>query len=98
MTFRNKLAFYFSMVHVNKVHKDETGRGGYDLKQQPAQLAHFFCLYLHSPSPADSRAPDRTYLTQKTGLLKHTCWSIDAAWTTASAHDEKEVSESIRVG
>jgi hypothetical protein len=25
--FRNKLHFYFSMVHVNKVHKAEIGKG-----------------------------------------------------------------------
>jgi hypothetical protein len=26
-SFSNKLRFYFSMVHVNKVHKDENGKG-----------------------------------------------------------------------
>jgi hypothetical protein len=70
MTFRNKLAFYFSMVHVNKVHKDETGRGGYDLKQQTAQLAHFFCLYLHSHIPDPKDRPFKAH------MLEHRC-SLD---------------------
>ena len=140
------------MVHVNKVHKAEIGKGDPpDLKHPPRSFIPLGCLVItifilsvqpvlpdepaqcvlipplmiHSEKgrqapnegitdkcatrigasaamireamPADPAAVrDDTDLTIRP--LPYTCWNLDAAWTPASANDEKGVNASIHVG